>query len=268
LQIKTKIVSCHTADSKPVKQEVNGTVILSPLVFPGSSLQSGTHKGEKKSIVTTAGNGILKWNDLFYWNCFTEWFFLLYWDSGQTLTYWPLGQAGLLYKSFSWAAALYSAKIVTSTLMNYHTLLGILGQTLGLAGFLYKSLILAAALYLAKFVTSTSMNYHNLLWILGRTLTYWPLGQSGLLYKSLSLAVALYSAKFGTSTSMNSVTLYWESQVTLGHSISCPLGPEFYNKGNHMSFFKHKRAEFAVWNIRGGFSRTFSKSLENVTETT
>jgi hypothetical protein len=35
LQIKTKIVSCHTADSKPVKQEVNGTVILLPLVFPG-----------------------------------------------------------------------------------------------------------------------------------------------------------------------------------------------------------------------------------------
>ncbi len=29
LQIKTKIVSCHTAESKPVKQEVNGTVILS-----------------------------------------------------------------------------------------------------------------------------------------------------------------------------------------------------------------------------------------------
>ncbi len=34
LQIKTKIVSCHTADSKPIKQEVNGTVILPPLVFP------------------------------------------------------------------------------------------------------------------------------------------------------------------------------------------------------------------------------------------
>ncbi len=32
VQIKTKIVSCHTADSKPVKQEVNGTVILPPLV--------------------------------------------------------------------------------------------------------------------------------------------------------------------------------------------------------------------------------------------
>ena len=35
LQIKTKIVGSHTADSKPVKQEVNGTVILPPLVFPG-----------------------------------------------------------------------------------------------------------------------------------------------------------------------------------------------------------------------------------------
>jgi hypothetical protein len=34
LQIKTKNVSCHRADSKPVKQEVNGTVILPPLVFP------------------------------------------------------------------------------------------------------------------------------------------------------------------------------------------------------------------------------------------
>jgi len=34
LEIKTKIVSCHTADSKPVKQEVNGTEILPPLVLP------------------------------------------------------------------------------------------------------------------------------------------------------------------------------------------------------------------------------------------
>jgi hypothetical protein len=39
-QIKTKIVGCHTADSKPVKQEVNGTVILPPLVFPGLSLEN------------------------------------------------------------------------------------------------------------------------------------------------------------------------------------------------------------------------------------
>ncbi len=38
MQIKTKIVSCHTADSKPVKQEVNGTVIRPPLVFPGFNL--------------------------------------------------------------------------------------------------------------------------------------------------------------------------------------------------------------------------------------
>jgi hypothetical protein len=30
LQIKTKIVSSHTTNSKPVKQEVNGTVILPP----------------------------------------------------------------------------------------------------------------------------------------------------------------------------------------------------------------------------------------------
>jgi hypothetical protein len=35
LKIKTKVVSGHTANSKPVKQEVNCTVILPPLVFPG-----------------------------------------------------------------------------------------------------------------------------------------------------------------------------------------------------------------------------------------
>jgi len=34
LQIKTNIVSCHTADSKPVKLDVNGTAILPSLVFP------------------------------------------------------------------------------------------------------------------------------------------------------------------------------------------------------------------------------------------
>ncbi len=33
MQIKIKIVSCYTANSKPVKQEVNGTGILPPLVF-------------------------------------------------------------------------------------------------------------------------------------------------------------------------------------------------------------------------------------------
>jgi hypothetical protein len=41
LQIKTKSVSCHYADSKPVKQEVNGTVIRRPpLVFPALILRS------------------------------------------------------------------------------------------------------------------------------------------------------------------------------------------------------------------------------------
>ncbi len=38
LQIKTKIFSTHTADTKPVKLEVNGTAILSPLVFPDTTL--------------------------------------------------------------------------------------------------------------------------------------------------------------------------------------------------------------------------------------
>jgi hypothetical protein len=44
LQIKTKIVSCHTADSKPVKQEVNSTVILSPVVFPAYYYPHDDHK--------------------------------------------------------------------------------------------------------------------------------------------------------------------------------------------------------------------------------
>ncbi len=42
---KTKIVSCHTANSKPVKQEVNGTVILPPLVFPGHGVKKFYNKG-------------------------------------------------------------------------------------------------------------------------------------------------------------------------------------------------------------------------------
>jgi len=39
LQIKTKMVNYHTAISKPVKQEVNSTVILPPLVFPVASIR-------------------------------------------------------------------------------------------------------------------------------------------------------------------------------------------------------------------------------------
>jgi hypothetical protein len=45
LQIQTKNFSCHTADSKPVKQEVNGTVILPPLVFPATAYSSGAPYG-------------------------------------------------------------------------------------------------------------------------------------------------------------------------------------------------------------------------------
>jgi hypothetical protein len=37
LQIKTKIVSCHSADSKPVKHEVNSI----SSVFPGQTVFSG-----------------------------------------------------------------------------------------------------------------------------------------------------------------------------------------------------------------------------------
>ncbi len=37
LSVLQKNVSCHTADSKPVKQEVNGTLIPPPLVFPGAT---------------------------------------------------------------------------------------------------------------------------------------------------------------------------------------------------------------------------------------
>jgi len=40
LQIKTKNVSCHEANSKPVKQEVNSTVIFPPLVFLALSIVS------------------------------------------------------------------------------------------------------------------------------------------------------------------------------------------------------------------------------------
>ncbi len=39
LQIKTKIVTCLTADSKPVIQEVNSTVILPPLVLSGWAIR-------------------------------------------------------------------------------------------------------------------------------------------------------------------------------------------------------------------------------------
>jgi hypothetical protein len=45
--MKTEIVSRHTANSKPVKQEVNGTVILPPLVFPG---QTDRRAGDRQAF--------------------------------------------------------------------------------------------------------------------------------------------------------------------------------------------------------------------------
>ncbi len=49
LQIKTEIVSCHTADSKPVKLEVNGTVILPSLVFLGFDQLGHCHNRDSDS---------------------------------------------------------------------------------------------------------------------------------------------------------------------------------------------------------------------------
>jgi hypothetical protein len=53
LQIKTNTVSCHTADSKPVKQEVNGTVIRPPLVFPVSSVRGFIEVGSVLEVEVT-----------------------------------------------------------------------------------------------------------------------------------------------------------------------------------------------------------------------
>ncbi len=77
LQIKTKIVVCHTADCKPVKQEVNGTVILPPLVFPAQfdkrsysssfcRFTNGTN--EQECYITIGRKGLPRTNTLAYWN--------------------------------------------------------------------------------------------------------------------------------------------------------------------------------------------------------
>jgi hypothetical protein len=61
--MKTKIVSCHTADSKPDKQEVNGTVILPPLVFTGTAKgASPSHSGK---YLTFHKNAVEKHSSLF-----------------------------------------------------------------------------------------------------------------------------------------------------------------------------------------------------------
>jgi hypothetical protein len=50
-QIKTKNFSCHTVDSKPVKQEVNGIVILPPLVFPALDLYKLTCSNNSETVL-------------------------------------------------------------------------------------------------------------------------------------------------------------------------------------------------------------------------
>jgi hypothetical protein len=50
LQIKTKIVSSHTADSKPVKQEVNGTLTLPALVFLGKTIVRKQQSGGRERM--------------------------------------------------------------------------------------------------------------------------------------------------------------------------------------------------------------------------
>ncbi len=53
MQIITKIDGSITADSKLVKQEVNGTVILPPLVFPVLKFI-----GDEKSFMTLFPPGV------------------------------------------------------------------------------------------------------------------------------------------------------------------------------------------------------------------
>ncbi len=50
MQIKTKIVSGNRADSKPVEQEVNGTVILPRLVFPGLIFASDPLESNNRAV--------------------------------------------------------------------------------------------------------------------------------------------------------------------------------------------------------------------------
>jgi hypothetical protein len=53
LQIKTKIVGGHTANSKPVKQEANGTVILPPFSIPCPNAATYSLACTVKNVFTT-----------------------------------------------------------------------------------------------------------------------------------------------------------------------------------------------------------------------
>ncbi len=58
MKIKTKIVSCHTAYSKLVKQEVIGTAILPHLVFPGLAIRKGSFLS-LEDVTVRAGHKVL-----------------------------------------------------------------------------------------------------------------------------------------------------------------------------------------------------------------
>ncbi len=61
LQIKTKIVSCHTANSKPVNQEVNGTEILPPFSIPWAAYRSTSDlfTNYEENVVTSSKSNLL-----------------------------------------------------------------------------------------------------------------------------------------------------------------------------------------------------------------
>ena len=58
MEIKTKIVSCHTADYKPFKQEVNSRMILPPLVFPAQTVR--TYFGHRDLGLIWSGSDKIK----------------------------------------------------------------------------------------------------------------------------------------------------------------------------------------------------------------
>jgi len=64
LQIKTKIVSSHTADSKPVKQEVNCTAILPPLAFPAVAVLLVIGKQSFFNLLFCKGEPVMDFHSL------------------------------------------------------------------------------------------------------------------------------------------------------------------------------------------------------------
>jgi hypothetical protein len=77
LKIKTKIFCCHTADSKPVKQEVNSTVILPPLLFPVATNDIHTSKNYYQNAKGVRELPLRVTKERESWEDFTQtaWFF-------------------------------------------------------------------------------------------------------------------------------------------------------------------------------------------------